>query len=497
MWPTDRFRRKSGDAAPPPETPLVLIGRDGRRRVVLATDAAAHAAGLRIGMPASKAQAVVPGLIVHDAEPDADAMALGRLALWALRRYAPIVAADPPDGLVIDTTGADHLHGGEAAMLTEMVERLAAARITARAAVADSWGAAHALARFGGRQTFVIPSGETAQAVLRLPIAALRLPAVTIDGLRRLGFDTITDLAGTPRAALALRFGPEPGRRLDQAFGRVSEPIEPIRPEEIVEVRRNCAEPIGAAETIARYTGKLVAELCASLETRGLGARRLDLLFFRVDNRVEAIRIGTATPVRDTKRLTRLLTDKIETIDPGFGIELMRLAATVAEPLRAKQMISSLAEAPEPDVSDVIDILANRVGEDRLYRFAPVQSDVPERSVQRIAPMAPDTGEGWPGHWPRPSRLLPRPEPIETVALLPDHPPVTFTWRGVRRRVKRADGPERVFGEWWKRDAELAAVRDYFQVEDENGERYWVFRAGDGEDAATGSHKWFMHGIFG
>ncbi|RWK45398.1 MAG: DNA polymerase Y family protein, partial [Mesorhizobium sp.] len=284
---------------------------------------------------------------------------------------------------------------------------------------------------------------------------------------------------------------------LDQALARVSEPIEPIRPEEIVEVRRNFAEPIGAAETIARYTGKLVAELCAELETQGQGARRLDLLFFRVDNRVEAIRVGTATPVRDTKRLTRLLTDKIETIDPGFGIELMRLAATVAEPLRAKQMISSLAEAPEPDVSDVIDILANRVGGDRLYRFAPVQSDVPERSFQRIAPMAPDTGEGWPGRWPRPSRLLPRPEPIETVALLPDHPPVIFTWRGVRRRVKRADGPERVFGEWWKRDAELAAVRDYFQVEDENGERYWVYRAGDGEDAATGSHKWFMHGIFG
>ncbi len=497
MWPTDRFRRKSGDAAPLPETPLVLVGRNGRRRVVLATDAEAQTAGLRIGMPASKEQALAPNLAIHDAEPEADEMALARLALWALRRYAPIVAADPPDGLVIDTTGADHLHRGEAAMLTDIVERLGASRITARAAVADTWGAAYALARFGGRQTTVIPSGETAQAIRPLPVAALRLPAVTIDSLRRLGFETIADLAGTPRASLALRFGPEPGRRLNQAFGRVSEPIEPIRPEEIVEVRRNFAEPIGAPETIARYTGKLVAELCAELETRGLGARRLDLLFFRVDNRTEAIRVGTAMAVRDTKRLTRLLTDKIETIDPGFGIELMRLAATVAEPLRAKQMISSLAEAPEPEVSDVIDILANRVGEDRLYRFAPVQSDVPERSVQRIAPMAPDTGEGWPGHWPRPSRLLPRPEPIETVALLPDHPPVTFTWRGVRRRVKRADGPERVFGEWWKHDAELAAVRDYFQVEDENGERYWVYRAGDGEDAATGSHKWFMHGIFG
>lgn len=497
MWPTDRFRRKSGDAAPRPETPLVLIGRDGRRRVVLAADAAARAAGLRIGMPASKAQALVPGLIVHDAEPEVDVAALERLALWALRRYAPIAAADPPDGIVIDTTGADHLHGGEAAMLAGMVQRLAASRITARAAVADTWGAAHALARFGGEATIVVPSGETAQAILPLPVAALRLADSMVDSLRRLGFETIADLAATRRASLALRFGPEPGRRLDQAFGRVSEPIEPIRPEEIVEVRRNFAEPIGAAETIARYTGKLVAELCAELETRGQGARRLDLLFLRVDNRVEAIRVGTATPVRDVKRLTRLLTDNIETIDPGFGIELMRLAAPIAEPLRAKQTISSLASPPELDVSEAIDILANRVGEDRLYRFAPVQSDVPERSVKRISPLAPDTGEGWPGHWPRPTRLLPRPEPIETVALLPDHPPVTFTWRGVRRRVKRADGPERVFGEWWKRDAELAAVRDYFQVEDENGERYWVYRAGDGEDAATGSHQWFMHGIFG
>lgn len=86
---------------------------------------------------------------------------------------------------------------------------------------------------------------------------------------------------------------------------------------------------------------------------------------------------------------------------------------------------------------------------------------------------------------------------IETVALLPDYPPVSFSWRGIRRRVARADGPERVFGEWWKRDAELAAVRDYFQVEDEAGERYWIFRAGDGEDAATGTHRWFLHGIFG
>ena len=147
-------------------------------------------------------------------------------------------------------------------------------------------------------------------------------------------------------------------------------------------------------------------------------------------------------------------------------------------------------------VSELIDTLTNRVGENRLYRAAPVASDVPERSVTRVAPMAPPTG-AWPDRWPRPTRLLATPEPIETLALLPDHPPVSFVWRGVRRRVKRADGPERVFGEWWKRDAELIAVRDYFQVEDEAGERFWIYRAGDGEDAATGSQGWFLHGIFG
>ncbi len=219
-----------GAAAPPAEAPLVLIGREGRRRVVLAADAAAQRAGLRVGMPATKAQAVVPGLIVKDAEPAADARALDRLALWALRRYAPIVAADAPDGLVIDTTGAAHLHGGEDAMLKGMVEQLAASGVAARAAIADSWGAAHAFARYVGRPVIVVPAGESAKAILDLPIAALRLPKDMVEDLRVLGFERIGELAAKPRAPLALRFGPELGRRLDQALGRLSEPIDPVRP---------------------------------------------------------------------------------------------------------------------------------------------------------------------------------------------------------------------------------------------------------------------------
>ena len=484
-----------GAAAPPVEAPLVLTGRDGRRRVVLALNVAARRTGLRLGMPAAKAQALVPGLIIKDAEPAADARALDRLALWALQRYAPVAAADPPDGLVIDTTGAAHLHGGEDAMLKGMVTRLAASGITARAAIADSWGGAHGFARHAARPTLLVPAGER-EAVLDLPIAALRLPKTMVENLSVLGFELIGELAAKPRAPLALRFGPELCRRLDQAMGCLSEPIDPVRPPDLIEMRRAFAEPIGAPETIARNIEMLTAQLCEALETKALGARRLDLLFHRVDSHIEAIRIGTARPVRDAKRLTRLLCDKIETIDPGFGIEILRLAATLAEPLAPKQMVSSLTGESEADVSALIDTLANRIGEQRLYRFAPVASDVPERSVQKIAPAAPGTSEIWSDPWPRPARLLERPEPIETLSLLPDHPPATFTWRGIRHRVKQADGPERIFGEWWKRDAELFAVRDYFRVEDEAGERFWIYRSGDGEDAATGDLGWYLHGVF-
>jgi protein ImuB len=456
----------------------------------------ARQAGVRIGMPATRAQVLVPGLTLEDADLAGDLKSLDALAGWMLR-YSPIVAADPPDGVVLDTTGADHLRGGEEAMLEGLIVRLAASGFDARAAVADTWGIAHGLARYGAASLVIVDHGVHEDAIGRLPIAALRLAPDIVAGLRALGFSTTADLLAQPRAPLILRFGPELNRRLDQALGMVREPIEPIRPPDIIEVRRAFAEPIGAAETIARYIGKLVGDLCQRLEARGLGVRHLDLICERVDSRTEAVRVMTAAPVRHIRRLTRLLTEKIETIDPGFGIEIMSLAATLAEPLANTQHVASLVEAAIPDVSGLIDTLANRVGERRLYRIAAIASDVPERSVRKVLPMATATGENWNGEWPRPSRLLAPAEPIETVALLPDHPPVTFIWRGVRRRVKRADGPERIFGEWWRRDAELSAVRDYFRVEDEAGERYWIYRAGDGENPGTGSHRWFIHGIFG
>ncbi|MDB6452516.1 Y-family DNA polymerase [Falsirhodobacter sp. 20TX0035] len=490
-WPTDRLRRQA-DHAPPEDAPLIVAGRVGNRRLVTGVDAAAAALGLRVGMAVSKAQALVPGLLVEKADPAADLASLERLALWVLQRLAPVVAVDPPDGIVIDSTGTDHLHRGEEAMLEALMGRLALSGVTARLALADTWGAAHALARHAADPTLIAHGPDP---LAPLPLEALRLPPATAAGLRDLGFARISDLVGQPRGPLTRRFGPELCRRLDQALGEAAEPIDPLRPPGLIQVRRAFAEPIGAAETIARYVGKLVVQLCASLEERGLGVRRMDLLCTRVDNRVETVRIGLAVPQRDPQRLTHLLCDKIETIAPGFGIEVMTLAATLTEPLDARQ--ASTLDTPAADLSGLIDTLSNSLGARAIYRVAPVASDVPERSVRRIPALATDADPGWPDHWPRPSRLLRRPEPIETMALLPDHPPNWIGWRGIRRRIRRADGPERIFGEWWTRDAERMAVRDYFRIEDEAGERFWIFRAGDGESRATGSHRWFLHGVFG
>jgi protein ImuB len=380
-------------------------------------------------------------------------------------------------------------------MLEDLVRRLQGAGIEVRAAVADTAGAAHAMARHGHEHVIVVAATQTAAALAPLPLEALRLSVEVVAGLRQLGFETIADLERTARAPLARRFGLDVARRLDQAHGRQSEPLEPIAPPDLVRVSLPFLEPLLTPSSLQRAITVLVERLCMALEARGLGARQLDLLFHRVDSALQAVRVGTVRPSRDVRRLSRLLADRLENVDPGFGVERMTLAASLAEPAVWRQ---SGLDAPDrdSDVAGLVDVLANRLGADRLFRAAPVESDLPERSVRIVPALAPHGGTTWPAALPRPGRLLLRPEQIETMALLPDHPPVHFTWRGVRRRVLRADGPERVFGEWWRSDNEVEAVRDYFQVEDDSGERFWVFRSGDGGDPATGSQRWFLHGIF-
>ncbi len=463
--------------------------------VIAAADAAARTQGLRPSMPLAHAMALSPGLAVADADPEGDRRALSDLAAWCLH-VSPMTAPDPPDGIWIDATGCAHLHGGEQGMLDTLVGRLAAAGLSARAGLADTPGAAHAVARHGADSVTVVAPGAQADALALLPLRALRIPDEMANGLRRLGIDLVGQLFTTPRGPLARRFDDALLLRLDQALGQAPEPIQPVLPPGIISMRRAFMEPIATAEAFATVILDLVEEAGAALRARGAGARTLDLVFERVDGSAQAVRIGTARPVRDPMHLARLLDERIEAVDPGFGVEAMRLALPLVEPLAPVQRDSGLGGGPgEADIAALIDRVSNRLGAGQVYRVAPVESDVPERAVAAVPPLS-SPGGSWTVPWPRPARLLPRPEPVEAVGLLPDHPPRAFTWRRVRHRVVRADGPERIAGEWWRRSSELAAVRDYWVVEDADGRRFWLFRQGDGADPATDGLAWFLHGFF-
>ena len=460
--------------------------------MIAAADAAAAALGLHPGMALAHAQAMVPGLLVQDADLGGDAAALARLAAWCLR-LSPLTAPNE-DGLWIDATGCTHLQGGEAAMLTALLARLAADGVAARAAIAETPGAAHALARHAAERVTIVPPGGTAAAIAGLPVSALRLDPKAVATLLRLGLDRVADLAALPRAPLARRFGAGVLRRLDQALGHVAEPITPVVPPDTPQARLAFPEPLLTAESFVAVIGRLVGDVCAQMERAGCGARHLQLIFERVDGTVATIRIGTSRPSRGASHLGRLLEEQVETVDPGLGVDAMHLAVPFTEPLAFAQAADLTAQA-QADMATLVDRLSNRLGASRVWRAAPVQSDVPERSVGRVPAVAPAGGAAWP-RWPRPTRLLHPPQPVRTISALPDQPPRAFTWRRHHHQVRRADGPERVTGEWWFRDAETGAVRDYWHVEDDAGRRFWLYRRGDGQNISTGDLQWFMHGVF-
>ena len=378
-WPTDLLRRQPNAIVPTADRPLVTATHDGRRQTVAAADHAARSLGLLPGMPVAQAQAVVPGLTVVPAQPEAGSREIEELAAWCLR-YAPLTAPDRPDGVWIDATGCAHLFGGEAAMLADVVERLGRSGVASRAAIADTAGAAWAAARYAKAAVTVVPAGETVAALRPLPVAALRLDGETIAGLTGLGFDRIEQLLDAPWAPLTLRFGREVIRHIDQALGRVSEPIEPIAPLDIVAARLPFPAPLLTPEALSGAIARLTSLICAELERRGAGARRLDLTFERVDRTRQVICIGTARPSQRANHLARLLDEQRELIDPGLGIEAMRLVAPLTEPLTFEQPQAGLIgrEGGGADVSVLLDRLVNRLGGRKVYRAAPVESDVPD-----------------------------------------------------------------------------------------------------------------------
>jgi len=484
------------DMAPWAAKPTILVARTGQRDIVTATCPHALDLGLAPGMAAAHARALVSDLEVLDADPVGDRGWLDRLALHAARYWTPTAAVSGSDGLWLDLSGTTHLFGGEERFAARLLCFLKRLGFTARVAIAGTPGSAYALARYGPATSLILPEGREGEALAPLPLAALRLAPEALAAAARFGIERIADLYPMPRGPLARRLGRAAVERLDQARGFVPEPIIPVVPFEMPEARRSLLEPIGTAEAIEQVISDLLDDLVPALRERGLGARSLVLRCDRLDMGEQLVTVGTARATRDAKHLLRLFKLRVDRIEPGLGIEAMVLTAPQVESLAPETIGTALDTSRQaPDLAPLVDALAGRGGEGALFRLGALESDVPERAITRAGPLT--KPDGWPA-WARPIRMLARPEALSgVVALLPDHPPRRFAWRGRSYAVVAGDGPERIHGEWWRRPGEMWAVRDYFRVEAESGERFWLFRRGDAITGNTGDLSWYMHGVFG
>lgn len=489
-----RHRDRQGDPVPD-DLPLALAVDGPHGPVLHATNRAARLAGMRLGERVVDMRALCPDLQVEFADIAGDRAMLARLMLWC-RRWCPWTALDGDTGLVMDTTGSDHLWGGEAAMLRDIEEKFALMGLSCDLAIAPTHGAAWALSRHGGlRETCQGP--ELAPRMAPQPVAALRLTPDTVLLLQRLGLKTVGELAAVPRRALARRFAQaelprNPLMRLDQMMGRLAEPVQSPDDPPRFAVQSRLPEPVIDPEP---HLPALARELCAGLVAEGMGARRVTLHLYRTDGEVAALSVATARASRDPDHLLRLFEGRLDRLDPGFGFDLVTLEASVVEALDMVQTRIDGHVDSETELARLIDRLSARFGADRITRPAARDSHIPERREGWQSAMVPAAGALASPRSPRPLRLLDPPEEIRVLYAVPEGPPVQFSWRRLAHKVTRFAGPERIAPEWWA-DRPSARLRDYYRIETQHGRRYWLFREGVAGDGRGGPPRWFLHGVF-
>jgi len=430
----------------------------------------------------------------------AEGRLLHERALWC-HGFTPLAAVDPPDGILLDITGCAHLFGGEAGL----VRRLRAVWPEARIAIAGTAAAAWALAHYGpggagperGHESHEGHEGNEDDAggegrIEDLPLAALRIADATIARLRRLGLRRIGEVLRLSRGEIRAGFGADMGLRLDRLRGYAPEALHFLAPPVDWRVVGFHPEALFTAEQLRAALMRLVAALCERLAAAESGLIGVEAQYYRVDARRLVDRIGFAAPTRDREHVARLLGERLRQIDPGFGIEAIALVGEVAG-LPPGQV--ELAGRAAPDYAPTIDRLMRRVA---LFRLAPVATHIPERAMRRVRVTG--SAAGWTmADDPRPVRLFARPEPIGVMAPVPDDPPRMIRWRDVAYRIAAATGPERIARDWWRHEPasvrpESERIRDYYAVETEAGERFWVFRAGMHRGEAA--PRWFIHGVF-
>jgi len=469
--------------------PFALTATVHSRKIIKAVNTVAHKKGVYVNMVVADCRAIVPDLKIFDYDSEQANKLLSALAEWCMR-YTPFVSINLPDGLMLDASGCTHLWKGDANYLQDLNNKLSHFGYTIRIAMAQTMGAAWALSRFGKNGSIL--NRETQREVLAtLPPAALRLEMTTLERLQKLGLTTIGSFINMPRTALRRRFGKNILIQIDRALGYEMEMMTPIRPVAPYREQLPCIEPICTNIGIEIALKTLLPELCQRLNLESKGLRKCELQCYRVDGNIQKINISTSRASRNAIHLFKLFENRIVQIEPGLGIELFILEASVVEELQNSQdTIWAVSNKNEIEIAELLDRLIGKTGLAAVHRYLPAEHYWPERSVKNSLSLAEKPASAWRTDQPRPLHLLEKPEAIGVTVPIPDYPPLLFKYKGVLHTVKKADGPERIEHEWWL-STEL--YRDYYCVEDERGARYWLFRSGNYNN---GDAKWFLHGFF-
>jgi protein ImuB len=515
---TDRVRR---DARPLVENrPLVLTSASGANVRVERCCARARQQRIRPGMTLGQAQALAPPLAAAPYEPLRDAALLRELAEGA-GRFGPNVEPVAPDTLLVDVGGCGRLFGGEENLARQALGWLLRQGFEARAAIADTVGAAWALATAGAEPLVVAREGASAAALLRLPPAALRLEPRVCAQLDLLGVRTVGDLLALPRASVAARFGAATLLRMQQATGEVFEGLTPQRTIAALAAEQAFETAVHDFEILTAVARRLVERVCGCVIERGLALRKVECLL-APGERARGLRrgeplvlaVGLSRPVRVSAHVYALLHARLEQVDLTAGFAGVRVVATQTVPWTPVQVDLYGGGSPESDeaLADLLDRIANRLGHGAILRPRLVEDYQPEfayeyRCVAEVGLNGRDrgiegprdrgrvrdegaeevrgSGFGVQGGMLRPVRLLRRPMRIE-VEEGEGGAPAAFVARGRRRVVAEACGPERIETGWWRgRDVQ----RDYFRVAAEDGAQYWIFRD-------RREDEWYLHGVF-
>lgn len=522
--------------------PLAVVAEQSNMQMVTSVNMAAQVAGVRVGQPVRDAHAMCANLMTRTRNIQAEASFLTALRRWA-GKFSPWIAEEPPDGLVLDLTGCPHLFGGEESLLSLIETDCAGMGLSVQAGIADTLGAAWALARFAGQggaldrsgdaidqearatrsragkrrhwtrggaapqvmnahkgRARIAAAGQTYGALSSLPVAALRLDPDTVAQLGRLGLRRIGDLLGQPRATLARRFGKGLVLRLDQAMGSAPEPVSPTGVPDAFSVRLTLPEPIGLHADIMAAIDRMLPRFCILLQDKGRGVRTLRLESHRTDQNAEIVTISLARPSHDPARIRPLVELKLDTIDAGFGIDMLRIEAVQTERVHARTKVGHLQAGNAVAVrlsdneilDDLIGKMGARIGLEDITRRHPALSHIPEKSALVLAAAWSEPSLGWEAPPAARPLLIWRPEPVHA----PETPtvPATFRWRGRTWNMTQAHGPERIAPEWWLDDPDWrSGVRDYWVVTTAQKDRLWLYFS----YGSTLSAGWFCQGSFG